>query len=374
MTQNFSDQQLKYWIENDDPWLLNEAQKLRRQWYGDQVYVRGLIEFSNYCKNDCYYCGIRCGNNMARRYRLTPQQIFDCCREGYELGFRTFVLQSGEDPFYDDDTLCRIVSGIKERHLDCAVTLSVGEKERKSYQAFFDAGADRYLLREETADDTLTARADLINRIIALGQELYIKANGKSQRAHYKRDIYVCKNFTTYLFRQNRDDFCMAEYPDVQLLVPNNLSAAKSKPYSYGIEWEDISPEKGNPFYIAAQFKYDKNLSEEENMALACDFMRQAQRGDYFQMSAKYEYGTGAHSAIMLGYDPETDEIHWMDSNMRGGKKKGIRYGLVQFDEVKSVAWWASTFCKKTRGATLYRLRDDIVYRPGQEPENTTGE
>ena len=171
---------------------------------------------------------------------------------------------------------------------------------------------------EETADDTLTARDDLINRIIALGQELYIKANGKSQRAHYKRDIYVCKNFTTYLFRQNRDDFCMAEYPDVQLLVPNNLSAAKSKPYSYGIEWEDISPEKGNPFYIAAQFKYDKNLSEEENMALACDFMRQAQRGDYFQMSAKYEYGTGAHSAIMLGYDPETDEIHWMDSNMRG--------------------------------------------------------
>ena len=109
-------------------------------------------------------------------------------------------------------------------------------------------------------------------------------------------------------------------------------------------------------------------------MALACDFMRQAQRGDYFQMSAKYEYGTGAHSAIMLGYDPETDEIHWMDSNMRGGKKKGTRYGLVQFDEVKSVEWWASTFCKKTRGATLYRLRDDIVYRPGHEPENTTGE
>ena len=207
---------------------------------------------------------------------------------------------------------------------------------------------------EETADDTLTARDDLINRIIALGQELYIKANGKSQRAHYKRDIYVCKNFTTYLFRQNRDDFCMAEYPDVQLLVPNNLSAAKSKPYSYGIEWEDISPEKGNPFYIAAQFKYDKNLSAEENMALACDFMRQAQRGDYFQMSAKYEYGTGAHSAIMLGYDPETDEIHWMDSNMRGGKKKGIRYGLVQFDEVKSVEWWASTFCKKKVTNTIH--------------------
>ena len=92
--------------------------------------------------------------------------------------------------------------------------------------------------------------------------------------------------------------------------------------------------------------------------------MRQAQRGDYFQMSAQYEYGTGAHSAIMLGYDPATDEIHWMDSNMRGGKRDGIRYGLVQYDEVKSVEWWAAAFCLKTRGATLYRLRDDIIYAP----------
>ena len=97
-------------------------------------------------------------------------------------------------------------------------------------------------------------------------------------------------------------------------------------------------------------------------MELACEFMRQAQRGDYFQMSAKYEYGTGAHSAIMLSYDPETDEIHWMDSNMRGGKKNGIRYGLVQYDEVRSVQWWAEAFCQKKRGATLYRLRDDIIY------------
>ncbi len=221
----------------------------------------------------------------------------------------------------------------------------------------------------ESEEEAMSARDDLINRIIELGHSLYVKADGKSQRAHYKSDIYVCKNFTTYLFRENRDDFCMAEYPDVQLLVPNNLSASKSKPYSYGIEWENISAADGNPFYIAAQFKYDTSLSEEENMALACKFMRQAQRGDYFQMSAKYEYGTGAHSAIMLGYDAETDEIHWMDSNMRGGKKNGIRYGIVQYDEVKSVEWWASTFCKKTRGATLYRLRDDIVYREGHEPE-----
>lgn len=206
------------------------------------------------------------------------------------------------------------------------------------------------------------ARADFIDRIVDLGRELYIQADGRAQRAHYSGDIYVCKNFTVHLFRKNRADFRMAEYPDVELVIPNNMPKEKCRPYAYGLMWEDVPASKGNPFYEAASFRYDPDLSKEENFQLACDFMRQAQRGDYFQMSAKYEYGTGAHSAIMLGYDPETDEIHWMDSNMRGGKKNGIRYGIVQFDEVKSVEWWAGTFCLKTRGATLYRLRDDIIY------------
>ena len=206
------------------------------------------------------------------------------------------------------------------------------------------------------------AREDLIDRIIALGKKLYDEAGGKRKRAHYASDIYVCKNFTVYLFRQNRDDFRMAEFPDTPLVIPNNLPAKQCKPYAYGFLWENIPAEKGNPFEAAAQFIYDPDLSKEENLNLAMDFMRQARRGDYFQMSADYEYGVGAHSAIMLSYDPETDEIHWMDSNMRGGKRDGIRYGLVQYDEVKSVEWWASAFCHKKRGATLYRLRDDIVY------------
>ena len=214
-----------------------------------------------------------------------------------------------------------------------------------------------------------TPRADLIDRIVALGQKLFEDADGKRKRAHYASDIYVCKNFTVYLFRQNRDDFRMAEFPDTPLVIPNNLPAAKCKPYAYGFLWEDIPAEKGNPFEVAAQFIYDADLTKAENMELAMAFMRQARRGDYFQMSADYEYGVGAHSAIMLSYDPETDEIHWMDSNMRGGKKDGIRYGLVQFDAVKSVEWWASAFCHKKRGATLYRLREDIIYA-GVNEEN----
>lgn len=211
--------------------------------------------------------------------------------------------------------------------------------------------------------DRNPAREDFIDRIIALGEKLYQDADGKRKRAHYASDIYVCKNYTVYLFRKNRDGFRMAEYPDTPLVIPNNLPAAKCKPYAYGFLWEEVSAEKGNPFEVGAQFIYDANLTKEENMALAMDFMRQAQRGDFFQMSADYEYGVGAHSAIMMSYDPDTDEIHWLDSNMRGGKnKEGIRYGVVQYDAVKSVEWWASTFCHKKRGATLYRLRQDIIY------------
>lgn len=133
--------------------LKNEAVRLRDEIYGRDVYIRGLIEFTNYCKNDCYYCGIRKSNKNADRYRLTPAQILDCCEEGYNLGFRTFVLQGGEDPYFTCDRICDIVKSIKARYPDCAVTLSVGEKEREEYQRYFDAGADRYLLRHETATD-----------------------------------------------------------------------------------------------------------------------------------------------------------------------------------------------------------------------------
>ena len=132
--------------------LAAAADEVRRQVYGDKVYLRGLIEFTNYCRNDCYYCGIRRSNGAADRYRLTKEQILECCAEGYELGYRTFVLQGGEDPYYTDERVCDIVSTIRQKYPDCAITLSIGERSRESYQAFFDAGANRYLLRHETAD------------------------------------------------------------------------------------------------------------------------------------------------------------------------------------------------------------------------------
>ena len=131
--------------------LAEKADRLRRQIYGNQVYVRGLIEMTNYCKNDCYYCGIRRSNRGCDRYRLTEEQVLACCREGYELGFRTFVLQGGEDAWFTDERLEALIGEIKKGFPDCAVTLSLGERSPESYERLRQAGADRYLLRHETA-------------------------------------------------------------------------------------------------------------------------------------------------------------------------------------------------------------------------------
>ena len=153
-TRDLSDDELRELIsssEYDEALRLN-ADAVRRENYGDAVFIRGLIEFTNYCKNNCYYCGIRAGNTDAVRYRLSKEEILLCCREGYGLGYRTFVLQGGEDPYYTDELICDIVSAIKAAHPNCAVTLSIGEKPKESYRRWFEAGADRYLLRHETAN------------------------------------------------------------------------------------------------------------------------------------------------------------------------------------------------------------------------------
>ena len=155
-TKSITKEELAYILATGDEeviaYLSGQARKVSRQIYGNDIYIRGLIEFTNYCKNNCYYCGIRCENKNASRYRLSEEDILDCCALGYELGFRTFVLQGGEDSFYSDDMICHIVAQVKEIHPDCAVTLSIGEKSRESYERYFKAGADRYLLRHETAD------------------------------------------------------------------------------------------------------------------------------------------------------------------------------------------------------------------------------
>ncbi len=155
-THNLTDGELISLINSNDSevseLLRQRADETRQKYYGKKVFLRGLIEISSFCKNNCLYCGIRRDNKNAQRYRLSREEILSCCENGYELGFRTFVMQGGEDAFYDDRFMCDIISEIKNRYPECAVTLSLGERSAQSYKRMKEAGADRYLLRHETAD------------------------------------------------------------------------------------------------------------------------------------------------------------------------------------------------------------------------------
>ena len=136
----------------DAQYLHSRSRAAANLFFENRIFIRGLIEFTNYCKNDCFYCGIRRSNKKAERYRLDKEDILQCCRNGYELGFRTFVLQGGDDPWYSDEKLVGIISSIRKTYPDCAITLSIGEKTYDQYLSYFNAGANRFLLRHETAN------------------------------------------------------------------------------------------------------------------------------------------------------------------------------------------------------------------------------
>ena len=154
-----SDKDLEWLIDNIDSSgkkiLFEKSKSLRDKYYGNKVYLRGLIEFTNYCKRECRYCGINAYNKKAERYRLTKEEILKCCENGRNLGYSTFVLQGGEDPYFKDEVMVDIVKSIKERFKGCAVTLSIGERSYESYKALREAGADRFLLRHETVNEEL---------------------------------------------------------------------------------------------------------------------------------------------------------------------------------------------------------------------------
>lgn len=158
-TQTLTKSELLYLLNHislaEERKLLELADQKRRHYYQNSVFLRGLIEFTNYCRNDCAYCGIRKSNHQARRYRLTKEQIMECCRIGYELGFHTFVLQGGEDPYFNSERMVDIIRTIKTQYPDCALTLSIGEQSYSTYLSYYQAGADRYLLRHETNSRTL---------------------------------------------------------------------------------------------------------------------------------------------------------------------------------------------------------------------------
>lgn len=193
--------------------LQQQARTLRDRIYGNRVFIRGLIEFTNYCKNNCYYCGIRRDNAKAERYRLTLEDILACCTEGYALGFRTFVLQGGEDPYFTDARMEEIVRAIRKRFPDCAITLSLGERSAESYRLLFEAGADRYLLRHETAsaehyhtlhppEMSFEHRMNCLHQLKEIGYQVgcgFMVGSPGQSAAHLVRDLRFIKQFRPHM-------------------------------------------------------------------------------------------------------------------------------------------------------------------------------
>lgn len=210
-----------------DEFLFETADSIRRSIYGTDVYIRGLIEISNYCKNNCLYCGIRCKNKNVERYRLDENEILECCDEGYRLGFRTFVMQGGEDSFFTDEMICRIVSAVKKKYSDCAVTLSIGEKSYESYKAFYEAGADRYLLRHETAS-----------------AEHYKKLH--PQNMSFENRMKCLENLKSIGFQTGAGFMVGSPYQTDESLADDLLFISRFKPHMVGIG--PFIPHQDTPF------------------------------------------------------------------------------------------------------------------------------
>ena len=208
-----------------------------------------------------------------------------------------------------------------------------------------------------------------------LFNDMFDLAYKNSKDPHYRHapaqndgDRGVCKNFVMRMFDTFKSAYRMKEYPDLELHMPKNKSKKDSAPYQYGIEWRYETAEQGSPFYIAAQYKYDDSLSKAENMEKCREVIHQLQRGDFFQMCADYYYGNGPHSLLFMSdYDPVTDQLHWTDSNMKGDTVNGERWGYLQYDAVNTAEWFVEAISSKstykTRGCTIYRLRDDLFIK-----------
>jgi hypothetical protein len=209
--------------------------------------------------------------------------------------------------------------------------------------------------------NVLSPKADLINKMIALAYANSTSSRYRFAPAQESSDIGICKNFVMRLFDTYSAGYRMRAYPALALHMPKNNSKADCAPYDYGIEWKPETAADGSPFTLVAQFKYDSALTEEENAELARNLLVQVQKGDFLQIVGYYGGGNGPHSLYVIrDYDPLTQMIHWTDSNMRGKRIDGVRWGYLQYDADADVTWWVNVINMKKRGASLYRLRDDL--------------
>ncbi len=295
-------------------------------------------------------------------YLLSPES-----GSSYESGSRLTVRAAGVNVvFFElelegaEETLTFSAEGSEIEH-EFVFSVPQTQGARLRVRGYGETRSGEKPLTTELVHNIPSPKEELIERMIALAY-----ANSKDSRykfapAEEDGDLGVCKNFVMRLFDTFSKEYRMAAYPELPLHMPKNNSKAACAPYDYGIEWRPETAADGSPFEIAAQFKYNQELSQEENAALARDLLTQIRKGDFFQIVGYYGGGNGPHSMYIIeDYDPATQMIRWTDSNMRGTRINGVRWGYMQFDADADVDWWVEVFNRKKRGATLYRLRDDL--------------
>ncbi|MDR1263194.1 MAG: hypothetical protein LBK46_06870 [Oscillospiraceae bacterium] len=214
---------------------------------------------------------------------------------------------------------------------------------------------------ERMAAESAQAKALFIDQMLEMALEL-VQEND-FRRAHYKEDLGVCKNFADTLFKSFSAQYRMREYPGARLIIPVNNPPEDCAPHQYGVEWRDARASDGNPFTVVGAFRYNEELSQEENRDAARAVLSEARRGDFLQMSGNYGGGTGPHTLVFTAdYDPDSKTLRWTDSNRTGRFIRGERWGYVEYDETFTMDWTIGAICLPQYGATLYRLRDDLVY------------
>ena len=227
-------------------------------------------------------------------------------------------------------------------------------------------GKDRYgyPITSTQSVTILSPRQKLIQDMFNLAARNYKDPYYYHAPAQEDWDRGICKNFVMRMFDTFKSAYEMKEYPGVDLFMPKNNSKVNCKPYDYGVEWAHNTAEEGNPFEIVASFRFDASLSLEENQALCRQVFESVQAGDFFQMSGNYYYGNGAHSMLFIAdYNAATDQVCWTDSNMKNDNVNGYHYGYMQYNALQDVDWFIKAICLKTRGCTLYRLRDDLYIK-----------
>lgn len=318
-TSSLDTDEYEYLIDNRDEkataLLRDYAVKKRQEIYGNKVFIRGLIEISNICKNDCYYCGIRKSNTNCQRYRLTKEEILECCNDGYKLGFRTFVLQGGEDGYFTDDVLCDLISTIRDKYPDCAITLSLGERTKESYQKLFDSGANRYLLRHETADSahysklhpeelTLQNRMECLNNLKKIGFQTgcgFMVESPYQKTEHLAQDLKFIEIFSPQMcgvgpFIPHKDtifndcdagnvDLCCYLLSIIRLIKPNillpattALSSAKKDGRQRGIlSGANVVMPNLSPLSVRKKYElYDGKVATDEESAQSLKLLKKS--------------------------------------------------------------------------------------------------